>query len=114
MEGERNIPAMMDIARVLRKPVNNPLPSVKVCGFCRSQVLNIIIDHRRPPITTYHSYPIGNLFQREKLLEGFGGFDMESRLGEGSEKRGITHNKVVKERGVRGVAERGMRGKRVV
>ena len=48
------------------------------------------------------------------MLEGFGGFNMESRLGEGSEKRGITHNKAVKKRGVRGVAERGMRGKGVV
>ena len=73
-----------------------------------------IIDHRRPPITIYHSYLIGNLFQREKMLEGFGGFDMESRLGEGSEKRCITHNKAVKKRGARGVAERGMRGKGVV
>ena len=48
------------------------------------------------------------------MLEGFGGFNIESRLGEGSAKRGITHNKAVKKRGVRGVAERGMRGKRVV
>ena len=48
------------------------------------------------------------------MLEGLRAFNMESRLGEGSEKRGITHNNTVKERGVRGVVERGMRGKRVV
>jgi len=41
------------------------------------------------------------------MLEGLGGFNMESRLREESEKRGRTHNKAVKERGVRGVAERG-------
>ena len=86
-------------------------PLTQGVGWCTEE---IIIDHRRSPITTYHSYPIGNRFQREKMLEGFGGFNMKSRLGEGSEKRGITHNKAVKERGVRGVAERGMWGKRVV
>ena len=48
------------------------------------------------------------------MLEGLGGFNVESRLSEGSEKQGRTHNKAVKERGVRGVAERGMRSKRVV
>ena len=47
------------------------------------------------------------------MLEGLRAFNMESGLGKGSEKRGITHNKAVKERGVRGVVERGMRGKRV-
>ena len=37
------------------------------------------------------------------MLEGLGGFSVESRLGEGSEKRGRTHNKAVKEkRGKRG------------
>ena len=83
-------------------------------GLNKLDIDGNIIDHRCPPITTYHSYPIGNPFQREKMLEGFGGFNMESRLGEGSEKRGIAHNKAVKERGVRGVAERGMWRKRVV
>ena len=39
---------------------------------------------------------------------------MESRLGQGSEKRGRAYNIAVKKRGVRGVAERGMRGNRVV
>ena len=74
-----------------------------------------IIDHRRSPITTYHSYHIGDRFQREKMLEGFGVFNIKSRLGEGSEKRSRTHNKSVKESGVRGEAERGMRSsKRVV
>ena len=48
------------------------------------------------------------------MLEGLTAFNMESSLGEGSEKRGITHNKAVKERGVRGAVERGMRGKSVV
>ena len=48
------------------------------------------------------------------MLEGLGGFNVESRLSEESEKRGRTHNKAVKERGVRGVAEWGMRSKRVV
>ena len=48
------------------------------------------------------------------MLEGVRAFNMESRLGEGSEKRCITHNKEVKERGVRGVVEWGIRGKRVV
>ena len=48
------------------------------------------------------------------MLEGLRTFNMESRLGEGSEKRGIIHNKEGKERGVRGVVEQGMRGERVV
>ena len=77
-------------------------------------VMETIIDHRRSTITTYHSYPISNRFQREKMLEGVGGFSVESRLGEGSEKCCRTHNKAVKESGVRGVAERCMRSKRVV
>ena len=50
----------------------------------------------------------------EKMLEGLGGFNVESRLGEEGEMRGRAHNKAVKERGVRGVAERGMWSKRVV
>ena len=48
------------------------------------------------------------------MLEGLGGFNLESRLGEESQKRGRRHNKAVKKRGVRGVVERGMRSKRVV
>jgi len=79
----------------------------------RALVRGGIIDHQCWPITTYHSYRIGSQFQREKMLEGPGGFNVESRLGEESEKWG-THKKAVKERGVTGVAERGMRSKRVV
>ena len=36
---ERNILVMMDIARVLRKPVNNPLPLGKVYSLDGSQAL---------------------------------------------------------------------------
>ena len=35
------------------------------------------------------------------MLEGLGGFNVESRLGEESEKRGRTHDKAVKKRGVK-------------
>lgn len=46
------------------------------------------------------------------MLEVLGGFDVGSRLGEGSEKRGRTDNKAVKKRGVCRVREwPEMRGK---
>ena len=46
------------------------------------------------------------------MLEVLGGFNVESRLGEGSEKRGRTDNKAVQKRGVCGVREwPEMRGK---
>ena len=88
--------------------------STKTVNGMGAPVRGGIIDHRHSPITTYHPYPIGNRFRREKILDGLRAFNMESRLGKGSEMRGIIHNKAVKERGVRGVVERGMRGKRVV
>jgi len=39
------------------------------------------------------------------MLEVLGGFSVESRPGEGSEKRGRTHSKVGKKSGVSGVRE---------
>ena len=88
--------------------------STKTVNGMGAPVRGGIIDHRHSPITTYHSYPIGNQFRRENMLEGLREFNMESGRGKGSEKRGITYNKAVKERGVRRVVERGMRGKRVI
>ena len=78
--------------------------------MCRPWVLLITGARPSPHIT-----PIQLVIDfKEKMLEGLGGFNVESRLGEESEKRGRRHNKAVKKRGVRGVVERGMWSKRVV
>ena len=64
-----------------------------------------LVNHRLSPITAYHSHGIANPFRREKMLEVFGGFSVESKLGEEIEKRGRTRSKARKKSGVCGLRE---------
>jgi len=64
-----------------------------------------LVSHWRSPITIYHSRSIGNRFLKQKMLEDIGGISAQSRLGDGSEKRGRTGNKAGQKRGVCGVTE---------
>ena len=69
------------------------------------ETLICLVNHRRSPITAYHSHGIGNPFRREKMLEVLGGFSVESRLDEEIEKRRRTRSKAGKKSGVCGVRE---------
>jgi len=72
-----------------------PLPKTK----------RTIVNHRRSPFTTYDSSSIGDRFRKKKMLEVLGGFAVESRPGERSEKSGRTRSKAGKKSGVCGVRE---------
>ena len=72
-------------------PLTHPGLQNKLWNFAEQDLI-FIVNHRRSPITTYHSYSISNWFWTEKMLEVLGGFSVKSRLGDGSEKRGWTHS----------------------